>query len=72
MAETIKIDKLFEMLSGKKRQMDVIVKQMDGMKGQIEVMNGKLAQISKDTDLKIHNLTTKVHKENADSYCSCK
>ena len=64
MAETDKIDKLFEMLSEMKGQMDVIMTQINGMKEQMESMNGKLAQISKDTDLKINNLSNKVNKEN--------
>ena len=61
MADEGNVSEMFNMLKG---QLDVITTGLAELKGQMEVMNGKLEQISKDTDIKINNLTNKVNKEN--------
>ena len=64
LAETDKMNKLCEMFSELNGKIDAVVIQVGELKGQMQVMNGKLTQIAKDTDLKINNLTNKVNKEN--------
>ena len=49
MADEGNVSEMFNMLKG---QLDVITTGLAELKGQMEVMNGKLEQISKDTDIK--------------------
>ena len=61
MADEGNVSEMFNMLKG---QLDVITTGLADVKGQLEMMNEKLEQISKETDGKINNLTNKVNKEN--------
>ena len=65
MADEGKVSEMFEEL---KRimmgEIRVITTGLADVKGQLEMMNEKLEQISKETDGKINNLTNKVNKEN--------
>ena len=72
MADEGKVSEMFDMLNKQHTDMmntmmgqfKVITTEMAELRGQLEMMNGKLEQISKDTDGKINNLTNKVNKEN--------
>ena len=71
MADEGKVSEMFDMLNKHTDMMNtmmgqfkVITTEMAELRGQLEMMNGKLEQISKETDGKINNLTNKVNKEN--------